>query len=297
MQKTIYRLILTALFVVATALCLCACSLQGAGSSGSFGTPNALTITMLDVLHGDAILLQDGKRNIMIDTGHNSVREQLLKKLDAQGIKKIDTIIVTHHDGDHIGNVLEIAAKYKTESIYDNGLVRTERKPSVLLAQALKEGKYKHRILKAGDTVKLTDNYWFEVLSPGDFLPEKMPKPIDNKSIVMKMHYHDFSMLFAGDIEKQAEAIIAERYGDKLKADVLKVAHHGSGAASIYSFISKVMPKYALISCGIPEVFHQPHPNTVGALKHLGAEVYSTQEHGNLKVVVDKEGYKVSFRK
>lgn len=254
---------------------------------------NKLKITMLDIDHGDAILLQDGKQNIIVDVGHKDFRPILLKKLDDLGVKKINTVIITHHDADHLGNVFEVAKKFKVENIYDNGFYRDDHQTSVKLHAALNRGEYNARRLKAGDTIKLNDNYWFEVMSPGSFIRPDFPKQSNNNSVVMKLHYKNFTMLFTGDIEKPAEEVLAAKYGDKLKADILKVAHHGINTSSSKEFVSKVAPKYAVISCGEHDKVGQPNIGVVNRLRKLGATVYNTENNGDITIEVGDKDYSV----
>ena len=85
-----------------------------------------------------------------------------------------------------------------------------------------------------------------------------------------------------------------QKHGDKLKAHVLKVGHHGSKTSSIYKFISKVRPQYALISCGNKQIYNHPNKNVVGSLEHLGAKVLTTYDHGNLTVTTDGKSFEIS---
>ena len=135
------------------------------------------------------------------------------------------------------------------------------------------------------------------MLAPGNFLSAKNLKNLNNTSLVMKLHYGDFTMLLTGDAEAPVEDALQQKYGDRLRADVLKVGHHGSKTSSIYKFISKVKAKYALISCGNFAVYHHPNKNVVGSLKHLGAKVFTTFDHGSLTVVTDGKGFSVSTEK
>lgn len=253
-----------------------------------------LRITVLDVGQGDAILLQDGKQNIMVDVGDGRNQALLEQRLAEAGVKRVNTVIVTHHHEDHMGNILKVAGKYSVSRILDNGYVNEKNTTSVKLNDILRKGNYKNRVLKAGDTIKFGNDLYFEVLSPGDFVNPKLLKNLNNTSLVMKLHYGNFSMLFTGDAEKGVEALLAEKYGDELKSDVLKVGHHGSRTASIYRFISKVKPAYALISCGTYEKYHHPNENVVGSLEHLGAKVYTTHNSGNLTVITDGQDYTLS---
>lgn len=256
-----------------------------------------LTITMLDIKHGDAILLQDSKQTILIDTGHNTNRDLVLKKLAAKNIKRINTVFVTHHHADHMGNIFQIAGKYGVSRIYDNGLINKNSTNSVKLGKVLGQGNYKSKRLAAGDKISFGDGFYFDVLAPGDFMPSSLRNDLNNSSIVMKMHYGNFTMMFTGDIENPTEVLIAEKYGAQLKADVLKVAHHGSRTSSNYQFVSKVMPKYALVSCGDFEEYHHPNKDVVGRLQHLGAQVYNTNTNGDMVITTDGKSFDVKIEK
>lgn len=265
-----------------------------------------LKITMLDIGQGDAILLQDGKQNIMIDVGDSRVRKSkdgsavdrggkdaLIKALDKAGVQRVNTVFVTHHHSDHMGNIMTVRGKYSVKTIYDSGYKNDNFKTSVQLDKDLRSGQYNNRVLKAGDTVKFGEGFYFEVLAPGNFLDQKLYKNINNTSLVMKLHYGDFTMLFTGDAEAGVEDALQQKYGAKLKADVLKVGHHGSRTSSYWKFIKKVQPKYALISCGPFGIYQHPNKDVVGRLQKLGAKVLTTYDHGNIIVTTDGNSFDV----
>lgn len=276
----------------------------------SFGSPTGalptgnLRITLLDVGQGDAILLEDGQRKVMVDVGDNkkdklgyggsvALKMALAKAGVQEGVDKINTVIISHHHGDHLGNIKWLAGKYKVSNIYDNAMPNPGNAVSQWLNTELRAGHYHNRVLKAGDKVDLGKGYYFEVLAPGDFLSKQDKARFNNTSIVMKLHYGQFTMLFTGDAEAPVEDYLQQKYGSALKADVLKVGHHGSKTSSIYKFISKVQPQYALISCGNREIYNHPNKNVVGSLQHLGAKVMTTFEHGNITITTDGKGYEV----
>ena len=263
-----------------------------------------LRITLLDVGQGDAILLEDGQRKVMVDVGDNkkdklgyggsvALKMALAKAGVQEGVDKINTVIISHHHGDHLGNIKWLAGKYKVSNIYDNAMPNPSNAVSQWLITELRAGHYHNRVLKAGDKVDLGKGYYFEVLAPGDFLSKQDKARFNNTSIVMKLHYGQFTMLFTGDAEAPVEDYLQQKYGSALKADVLKVGHHGSKTSSIYKFISKVQPQYALISCGNREIYNHPNKNVVGSLQHLGAKVLTTFEHGNITISTDGNGYEV----
>lgn len=260
-----------------------------------------LRISVLDVGQADAILLQDGKRNIMIDVGNDvkdkvgdsGGRQALIKALDKAGVNRIKTVFVTHHHRDHMGNIMYVRGKYGVSNIYDSGYVNSGYKASVALDRDLRAGRYNGQALKAGDKITIDKNYYIEVLAPGDFLSKKDLKNMNNTSLVLMLHYGSFKMLLTGDAEAPVEDALQQKYGTALQADVLKVGHHGSKTSSYWPFISKVKPKYALISCGDFSIYKHPNKNVVGSLTHLGAKVLTTHDHGTLTVTTDGKSFEV----
>lgn len=260
-----------------------------------------LRISVLDVGQADAILLQDGKRNIMIDVG-NDVKDKvgdsggkqaLIKALDKARVNRIKTVFVTHHHRDHMGNIMYVRGKYGVSNIYDSGYVNNGYKASVALNSDLRAGRYNGQALKAGDKITIDKNYYIEVLAPGDFLSKKDLKNMNNTSLVLMLHYGSFKMLLTGDAEAPVEDALQQKYGTELQADVLKVGHHGSKTSSYWPFVSKVKPKYALISCGDFSIYKHPSKNVVGSLTHLGAKVLTTHDHGTLTVITDGKSFDV----
>lgn len=260
-----------------------------------------LRISVLDVGQADAILLQDGKRNIMVDVGNDvkdkvgdsGGRQALIKALDKAGVNRIKTVFVTHHHRDHMGNIMYVRGKYGVSNIYDSGYVNNGYKASVALNSDLRAGRYNGQALKAGDKITIDKNYYIEVLAPGDFLSKQDLKNMNNTSLVLMLHYGSFKMLLTGDAEAPVEDALQQKYGTALQADVLKVGHHGSKTSSYWPFISKVKPKYALISCGDFSIYKHPNKNVVGSLTHLGAKVLTTHDHGTLTVITDGKSFDV----
>ena len=116
---------------------------------------------------------------------------------------------------------------------------------------------------------------------------------MNNTSLVLMLHYGSFKMLQTGDAEAPVEDALQQKYGTALQADVLKVGHHGSKTSSYWPFISKVKPKYALISCGDFSIYKHPNKNVVGSLTHLGAKELTTHDHGTLTVTPDGKSFDV----
>lgn len=152
-------------------------------------------------------------------------------------------------------------------------------------------------IVEAGNKIQIEDSLYFYVLWP---LSSNMisDNAINNNSLVCKLIYKGFSMLFTGDIEEIAEKSILLKYADKnsiLKSDVLKVAHHGSKSSSIKEFINSVCPQYAVIGVGKDNKFGHPSDKTVERLREQGTKIYRTDVSGEIMIITD--GNKVRIKR
>ncbi|MBR4641120.1 MAG: MBL fold metallo-hydrolase [Selenomonadaceae bacterium] len=240
-----------------------------------------LKISMLNVGQGDAILIQTGKQTILIDTSDTDERELLVKELEKLSVTKIDKLILTHPHADHIGNAKVLINPSKKElnanpylekisvaEVYDNGIAST----SPLYKSYMKAVGAKgivHKSLKAGDALDFGNSVKFNILYPTSELVNAVNEggwksDPNNESVVGKLTYKKFSMMFTGDAEKQVEAALLSNNKTKaLKCDVLKAGHHGSYTASTKEFIAAVNPSVVLISCGPDEerrnTYGHPH--------------------------------------
>ena len=232
-----------------------------------------LKISLLDIGHGDALLIQTGKQTILIDTAQSSKHAELVSELEKFSVTKIDKLILTHPHGDHIGgarmlispNRKELEAfpylkKISVAAVYDNGVAYGSGNYKGYL-KATQAKKIPHRILKTGDKLDFGNGVKFEVLWPteefvatvnGTKFPKKdLEHNINNGSIVGKLTYKKFSMMFTGDCEKESEAkLVANNAAEVLKCDVLKSGHHGAVSSSSPKFIAAVNPSHVLISSG-----------------------------------------------
>ena len=239
-----------------------------------------LKISVLNVGQGDAILIQTGKQTILVDTSDTDERELLVDELKKFSVTKIDKLILTHPHADHIGSAKalinpsakELKAnpyleKISVEEVYDNGIAAT----SPLYKSYMKTvdaKKISHKSLVVGDTLDFGNSVKFKILFPTSELVKAVnggqKSDPNNESVVGKLTYKKFSMMFTGDAEKEVEAeILANNKKKDLKCDVLKSGHHGSYTASTKDFLAAVDPSYVLISCGPDEerrnTYGHPH--------------------------------------
>lgn len=142
------------------------------------------------------------------------------------------------------------------------------------------------------DIIQIEKDLYFEILWPGNqnLLNENS---LNNNSIVTKLHYKNFSMLFTGDIEKIAEKQIIEEYKNNLQilnSTVLKVAHHGSKTSSIQEFIEVVKPKISIIGVGENNKFGHPNDDVIARLQNIGSKIYRTDKMGEISIAVNNKG-------
>lgn len=142
------------------------------------------------------------------------------------------------------------------------------------------------------DIIQIEKDLYFEILWPDNqnLLNENS---LNNNSIVTKLHYKKFSMLFTGDIEKIAEKQIIEEYKNNLQilnSTVLKVAHHGSKTSSIQEFIEVVKPKISIIGVGENNKFGHPNDDVIARLQNIGSKIYRTDKMGEISIAVNNKG-------
>lgn len=152
--------------------------------------------------------------------------------------------------------------------------------------EIVKKKNIKVNVVEAGQKINIERNLFFDVLWPciDNMISENA---INNNSLACKLKYKNFSMLFTGDIEEIAEKAILAKYSKNkniLKADVLKVAHHGSKTSSTIDFLKAVKPNYAVIGVGKDNNFSHPSDITIQNLKDMGVKIYRTDEIGEIEI-------------
>lgn len=150
-------------------------------------------------------------------------------------------------------------------------------------------------IVEAGNKIRIDNSLYFYVLWPTN-TNMISDNAINNNSLVCKLIYKNFSMLFTGDIEEIAEKAILSKYVNKtelLNADILKVAHHGSKTSSIKEFINTVSPKYAVIGVGKDNKFGHPSEKTLETLNDKNVKIYRTDISGEIMIIIDGDSVKV----
>ena len=259
--------------------------------------PQNLEINFVDVGQGDCtFIVTPRNKTILIDGGGSSSDEfdvgksTLLPYILDKGYTKIDYIFISHFDQDHVGGILSILQKIKVKKVIISKQEENSENYQKFL-EIIKEKGVSVAIVKMGDRVKIENGIYFDILWPTS--EQIQENKLNNNSLVMKMYYHNFSVLFTGDIEEEAEKKILETYKsekNKLVSNVLKVAHHGSKTSTIKEFLDTVNPQIALIGVGKNNMFHHPSEEIIDKLKEYGAIIYRTDERGEITIRVNGKG-------
>lgn len=254
--------------------------------------PQKLRIFFIDVGQGDStLIITPDKKTVLIDGGGSDsfdVGEKvLLPYLLDRRILKIDYVLISHFDTDHCGGILTIMEKVKVKNIIISE--QAEHSENYERFKKLMIHK-KIRLIevKKWDKIKIGRYSEFKILFPTSRLLSE--NPLNNNSIVAQFNYNNFKMLFTGDIEKLAEQQILKAEKAEIRADILKVAHHGSKTSSIPEFIKAVKPKIALIGVGKNNTFGHPNQQTIKNLENIKCRIYRTDLQGEIIIKIDQKG-------
>lgn len=254
--------------------------------------PQKLRIFFIDVGQGDStLIITPDKKTVLIDGGGSDsfdVGEKvLLPYLLDRRILKVDYVLISHFDTDHCGGILTIMEKVKVKNI-----IISEQAEHSENYERFKKLMIHKRIrlieVKKGDKIKIGRYSEFKILFPTSRLLSE--NPLNNNSIVAQFNYNNFKMLFTGDIEKLAEQQILKTEKAEIRADILKVAHHGSKTSSIPEFIKAVRPKIALIGVGKNNTFGHPNQQTIKNLENIKCRIYRTDLQGEIIIKIDQKG-------
>jgi competence protein ComEC len=261
------------------------------------GTP--LRITMVDVGQGDGLVVQlPSGKVLVVDGGPEGVSGNFAKFLTSAGITQVDTTILSHAHSDHWAGLPIAIGRMPHDCVarvLDPGYDRSD----LVGYRAVRDAAgCRYHGVGAGMSLNLDPAVAIEVLS---FAAAPFPKSdsagVNNTSVVLRIRYGSFSMLFSGDAETDAErALLGSRITD-LKATVLKVGHHGSCNATGTTLLRKVAPKWAVISAATGNTFGHPHCQTIQKLKASGVSWMRTDKNGNITISTDGNSYAVTASK
>jgi len=259
-----------------------------------------LIITFIDVGHGDAILLEfpKGKRMLIDGGGLHEDRFDIGKNVIApffwkKKIRRIDYLVLTHPDPDHLKGLNFIASHFSINQFWDNGL-QGDSEPYLQLRKTLETKKIKIQSLNRDTTPQMINGVQISILNPPPLLVTKEAPPrkawdpsfLNNHSLVMKLQFKKIDLLLTGDIQKEAEYGIL-RKGYPIGADILKIPHHGSASSSTPPFLQRVKPTFAILSVGERNIGRLPHPEVLKRYEQMGSKIFRTDKQGAITVITD----------
>ncbi len=249
-----------------------------------------LVVHYIDVGQGDATLIQlfTGE-NILIDAGEVDKGLVVQEYLLAQGVEKIDYLIVTHPHSDHIGGLPVIIDNFAIGQIYMPKVVHNTTTYENLLLSIKNKG-LKVTAAKAGIRLPTSEAFAISFLAPNADKYESL----NNYSIVTKLEYQEHVFLFTGDAEPiSGREIINNNYD--IRAQVLDIAHHGStNSLSSKEFLQRVNPDIAVISVGSDNSYNHPHAEILEILQEMGVNILRTDQDGNIIIVSDGEKFTIN---
>jgi competence protein ComEC len=288
-----------------------------------------LQVHVLDVgpIEGDSILIiSPGGKSILIDAGDAGKGKVILEALKRYKIEKLDYFIATHPHPDHIGGADEVMNGIKVGTVIDNGVdlstpappapptkkgarpkptptpTKKNRAKTVTsffdeYKEAMEKVGAQHEKAEAGKKYDLGGGAYLTVLAPTEpFFTKDQMKTGGNdtnaNSIVLRLDYGDFTMLFMGDAESQTEDRLLGKdiEQNSLKARIIKIAHHGSKYATSEHFLKRVQPEAAIISDGGWNRYGHPAQSVLDRLKAANAKVYRTDLQGEITITTKGRG-------
>ena len=244
-----------------------------------------LTVHFIDVGQGDAIFVElPNNETMLIDAGESSKEKVVFNYIKKYESKYIDYLIGTHPHADHIGSLAYIINNFDIGKIYMPKAISTTRTYENLLTTILNK-KLKVNRAKAGVNILDSDNLKINIIAPN----KENYSDLNDFSAVIEITYCNNKFLFMGDAGIEIENELTKN----LKADVIKIGHHGSNTSSSKSFVNKVQAKYAIITVGNKNKYNHPYEEIIERWKNIGAKIYRTDLNGN--IIVTSDGNKIEI--
>lgn len=252
-------------------------------------------VIFLDVGQGDAILIQTQiGQNILIDGGPD---RQIIYKLD-QYIsaidRRIDLMILTHPDPDHLNGLVEVLKRYKVNRVISTG-VDDPDSAYIEWKKIIQEKQILSEFIEGIQTSKVDDDISLEFIWPRERVANQSFKDDNQVSIVSELIVNQRKFLLMADADKAVEQNLI-KIGEDLKADVLKVGHHGSKNSSSLEFLNEAKPQYAVISVG-KNNFGHPSFRALTNLGKIDAQVLRTDEKGDIIFIINDQQLNLKFKK
>ena len=265
----------------------------GVTDTAALPADGTLEAHFIDVDNADAAFLTCNGKTLLIDAGEKSAGETVVKYLRDHGVQKLDYVIATHADADHIGGMRTVIEEFpvgKFLMAYMPKGAEPTTSTYLNLLLTLEEQNISIVDVKPGTAYALGEAK-ITILGPVKDSEDK-----NEQSVVCRVTHGTQRLLFTGDAGREAEKAMLNA-GVDLSADLLKVGHHGSDTSSTAAFLKAVGAKIAVISCGANNDYGHPHKEVVQRIKKLDMTLYRTDQRGTVKVISDGKKLTVETEK
>ncbi|MFJ7738595.1 MBL fold metallo-hydrolase [Lysinibacillus sp. NPDC097287] len=276
------------ILVIAAMFILAGCAMNTETNKTPVNAGGEMRVHFIDVGQGDSIFIESPNgQTMLIDGGVKGAGPEIVAYLKELGVQKLDAVVATHPDADHIGGLIAVLNSIEIEEFYDSGKVHTSQTFEEMLT-LIDTKNISYNIPKTGDTLAFDEEVSVKVLSADETASDN-----NDASIVLKVTYGDVSFLLTGDA---GEALEKEMLQKDVKSTVLKAGHHGSNTSSSQSFIQAVHPEVTVLSYGEDNKYGHPHKEVVDRLQEIDSKIYATAEAGTVIVSTDGVNYDVSAK-
>ena len=257
-------------------------------SSDTTQTSTNVTIKFIDVGQGEAILIALPEKTMLIDAGPTGSAPKIAQVLQELGRNKIDYLVATHPDEDHIGGMADVISSTQIGTIYAPNKTNNTATYRKFLT-AIQNNNLQITLAEAGTIIDQTDSYKLEILWPKK--DANFPETNDY-SIIIKLTVGNKMFLFTGDAP--TSAILDSNPGH---IDVLKLSHHGSRTGTTEVLIHKLSPTYAVLSYAVDNSYGHPMQSVLNALHKHSVEVWGTGANGTITITCDGTNIDISGEK
>jgi len=247
-----------------------------------------MRVHFIDVGQGDSIFIESPNgKTMLIDGGVKGAGQKVVSYLKELGVSKLDIVVATHPDADHIGGLIPVLNSIEIGQFYDSGKVHTSQTFEEMLT-LIDTKNIPYNVPKTGDRIAFDDDINVKVLNANENATDN-----NDASIVLKLAYGNVSFLLTADA---GIALEKEMMQDDVKATILKAGHHGSNTSSSAEFIQAVHPEVTILSYGEGNKYGHPHAEVVERLQVIGSKIYATAEAGTVIVSTDGVNYDVNSK-